>query len=450
MTTSGLFGTDGVRGIPGTEPLTASTVRRLARISAEGFLKRHPSRDPICLLGRDTRGSGPALVRALADGFAAAGVDTVDLGVVPTPVVSYLIPRRGALFGVVVSASHNPPEFNGIKFFSESGRKASPDLEAEVERGLSIAVDPGARRAAIERGPSAGAQYLDFLVSTLPAHEDLSGLRVVFDGANGAAAMLGPHLFRRLGCEVIEVGCRPNGRNINLGCGAMDTELLSRAVVRHRADCGIAVDGDADRCVLADEAGRLLDGDSLIALSALHLRALGLLRGDKVVLTVMSNLGLVNFLRREGIDSISVPVGDRNVTDALDRDDLVLGGENSGHVVFRRLAPTGDGLLTALQTLAAWRWRGGPLSKARRLYPVFPQVLLNIRVARRVQLEGLADFQAELRRAKRLLKDSGRVFVRYSGTEPLLRILVETNDRAVTRELSGRLAAAFKRGAEGI
>ena len=445
-----LFGTDGVRGIPGSGPLTAPDLRRLARLSAEGFLKRRPTRDPFCLLGRDTRASGPAMVRALADGFAAAGVRMVDLGVVPTPVVSYLTPRRGALCGVVVSASHNPPEFNGVKFFSESGRKASLDLEAEVESRFPGAADPGPRRAVVKRDLCGGAQYLDFLVSTLPAHEDLSGLKVVFDGANGAAAGLGPGLLRRLGCRVIEVGCRPDGRNINSGCGAMDTAVLRRAVVRQRADCGIAVDGDADRCVLADEAGRLLDGDALIALSALHLRALGLLRGDKVVLTVMSNLGLVGYLRREGIGSVSVPVGDRNVTDALDRDDLVLGGENSGHVVFRRLAPTGDGLLTALQTLAAWRWRGGPLSRTRRLYRRFPQALVNIRVARRVPLEGLVGFQAELRRAERLVKHSGRVFVRYSGTEPLLRILVETEDRVVTRELSGRLAAAFKRGAEGI
>ncbi|MBI3299849.1 MAG: phosphoglucosamine mutase [Elusimicrobia bacterium] len=445
-----LFGTDGVRGIPGTEPLTPATVRRLARLCAKGFLARRPTRDPFCLLGRDTRGSGPALARALADGFAAAGVRTVELGVVPTPVVSYLTPRRGALCGVVVSASHNPPEFNGIKFFTECGRKVSPELEAEVERGLPRSADPGARRARLERDGSAAEQYLDFLVSTLPAHEDLSGLRVVFDGSNGAASDLGPRLLRRLGCEVTTLGCRPDGTNINRGCGALETGLLSRTVAARKADCGIAVDGDADRCVLADETGRLLDGDALIALSALHLRDLGLLRGDTVVLTVMSNLGLVDFLRREGIASVQVPVGDRNVTEALDQGDFVLGGENSGHVVFRRLAPTGDGLLTALQTLAAWRARGGLLSGARRLYRTFPQVLLNVRVSRRVPLEKLPTFQSELKRAERSLKDSGRVFVRYSGTEPLLRILVEAEDRGMTKELSGRLAAAFKREAEGV
>ncbi|MDE2292113.1 MAG: phosphoglucosamine mutase, partial [Elusimicrobia bacterium] len=232
-------------------------------------------------------------------------------------------------------------------------------------------------------------------------------------------------------------------------CGALDTGLLRRTVVARRAHCGLAVDGDADRCMLADEKGRLLDGDALIALSALHLRTLGLLRGQKVVLTVMSNLGLVSFLRREGIGSVQVPVGDKNVTEALDRDGLELGGENSGHVVFRRLAPTGDGLLTGLQTLAAWRARGGPLSRVRALYRTYPQVLLNLRVAERVPLERLRGFQAELRRAERRLKDCGRVFVRYSGTEPLLRILVEAEDEAATRALSARLASVFKREAGG-
>ncbi|MBI5595179.1 MAG: phosphoglucosamine mutase [Elusimicrobia bacterium] len=447
---SHLFGTDGVRGIPGTEPLTAPTVRRLARLAGTLLLSRRERRTPFVLLGRDTRSSGPGLARALTDGFAAAGVRTVDLGVVPTPAVSYLTPRRGALCGVVVSASHNPPEFNGIKFFSDCGRKATPEFEAELEKRLPRTADPGPRGARAEKDPAGAREYSDFVRSTVPPHEDLSGLKVVFDGANGAASRIGPDLLRSLGCEVAVIGCRPDGGNINRACGAMETGALRREVVRRGADCGIAVDGDADRCVLSDEVGRLLDGDSLIALSAIHLKDEGLLRGDGVVVTVMSNLGLVEFLRGRGISSVQVPVGDRNVTEALDRYDLALGGENSGHVVFRRFAPTGDGLLTALQTLAAWRVRGGKLSAVRRLYKVFPQVLTNVRVARRVPLEDLAGFQSELERAQRSLRDSGRVFVRYSGTEPLLRILVEAKDQKLTRSLSSRLAEVFKREAEGI
>lgn len=446
---TGLFGTDGVRGIPGTEPLTTPTVRRLARLAGSLLLSRRERSSPIVLLGRDTRSSGPALARALAEGFAAAGVGTVDLGVVPTPTVSYLTPRRGALCGVVVSASHNPPEFNGIKFFSECGRKVTPEFEGELERRLPRCADPGRRAVRVEADPGGEREYLDFLRSTVPPHEDLGGLKVVFDGANGAASRIGPELLRELGCRVTVLGCRPDGRNINRRCGAMETEGLRREVVRHGADCGIAVDGDADRCVLSDEKGRMLDGDSLIALSAMHLKDEGILRGHGVVLTVMSNLGLVQFLKRQGVFSVQVPVGDRNVTEALDRYDLVLGGENSGHVVFRRLAPTGDGLLTALQTVAAWRVRGGRLSSVRGLYKVFPQVLLNVRVSKRVPLEDLSEFQSELERAQRSLKDSGRVFVRYSGTEPLLRILVEAEDQKLVRSVSGRLAEVFKREAEG-
>ncbi|TBR24395.1 phosphoglucosamine mutase [bacterium] len=446
---STLFGTDGVRGIPGQAPLTPAGVRRLAQLAAEAFLGRTPREAPCVLLGRDTRGSGPALARSLADGFKAAGVRTVDLGVVPTPAVSYLTPRRGALCGVVVSASHNPPEFNGIKFFGPDGRKSSPDVEGEVERRFAAAADPGARGARADRDPSGAGEYLDFLRSTVPPHETLEGLRVVFDGSNGAAAAFGAPLLRALGATVFELGVRPDGRNINVGCGALETEPMRREVVRRKAHCGVAVDGDADRCVLSDERGRLLDGDALIALSALHLKEEGLLHGDKVVLTVMSNLGLVEFLRREGIGSVQVPVGDKHVTEALERGDLMLGGENSGHVVFRRFAPTGDGLLTALQTLAAWRARGGPLSRVRSLYKVFPQQLTNVRVSRRVPLEDLPGFQSELARAERLLRDSGRVFVRYSGTEPLLRILVEAEDGGLTKALSGKLAEAFKREAEG-
>lgn len=446
---SGLFGTDGVRGIPGEGPLTPAGVRKLGLLAAQAFLRRTPRQEPFAVLGRDTRLSGPALARQLADGFAAAGVRTVDLGVVPTPAVSYLAPRRGAITGVVVSASHNPPEFNGIKFFGPDGKKSSADVEAEVGRRIVKAADPRARGTRADKDLFGAREYLDFLRSTVPPHETLEGLRVVFDGSNGAAAAFGAPLLRALGATVFEIGCRPNGRNINTGCGAMETGFLRREVVRRRAHCGVAVDGDADRCVLSDEKGRLLDGDALIALSALHLREEGLLHGDSVVLTVMSNLGLVDFLRKQGIGSVQVPVGDKHVTEALERGDLMLGGENSGHVVFRRFAPTGDGLLTALQTLAAWRARGGPLSRVRSLYRVYPQQLTNVRVSRRVPLEDLPGFQSELARAERLLKDSGRVFVRYSGTEPLLRILVEAEDGGLTKALSGKLAEAFKREAEG-
>lgn len=445
-----LFGTDGIRGIPGRSPLTPELVRRIAYAAGRLLLERRRSEGwrlngtpPLVLLGRDTRGSGPRLGRALAQGFSGAGCRLLDAGVIPTPAISYLAPRRKALCGVVVSASHNPPEFNGIKFFTAKGFKLPTDLEREIEARLPSSPDPGPSGGAPARDESAVREYLDFLRSTFPATRDLSGLRMVVDASNGAASGVASRLFRGLGAEVFEVGCSPDGKNINMGCGALDTARMRREVARRRAHCGVALDGDADRAVLADERGRLLDGDAVIALAALHLQRSGALKGGKVVLTVMSNLGLVRYLQERGIGTVEVPVGDRNVTDALEAGGYTLGGESSGHVVFRHLAPTGDGLLTALQTVAAWLQTGGALSRLRQPYRVYPQVLRNLRVERRRPLEELDGFQTRLEECRRRLGKQGRIFVRYSGTEPLLRILVEGPRMAQVREISEKLAQAF-------
>jgi len=438
------FGTDGVRGIPGKPPLTPDSIQRLGSAAGEVFGRGR--KGSVVVMGRDTRGSGPRLSRHLSRGFSAAGCRIVDLGVVPTPAVSYLCPRLGAACGVVVSASHNPPEFNGIKFFTGKGLKVPPKTEAFLERRWKAR--RRGRKSSERPSRYAGEavrDYADFLRSTFPAYRDLSGLRIVFDGSNGAGARIGQDLLRGLGADVHPLGCRPDGGNINVGCGAVHTERMRAEVVRRKAHCGVALDGDADRAVLADEHGRLLDGDALIALSALRLHEGGRLRGGKVVLTVMSNLGLIRFLETQGIGTLSVPVGDRNVSDALISGDHVLGGENSGHVIFRDLAPTGDGLLTALQTLGAWLDRGGPLSRVGHLYRRYPAVLKNIRTETRVDLEGLAGFQRAVRAAERKMGDSGRIFVRYSGTEPLLRILVEGEDGTLTRRTAEDLVQAFKK-----
>jgi len=443
-----LFGTDGVRGIPGRPPLTADLIRRLGFVAAQVLSpreRRNGDRRPV-LLCRDTRDSGVWIGKALSDGFRRAGLAALDLGVLPTPAVSCLAPRWQAPFGVVISASHNPPEFNGVKFFSPKGYKLAPALERKIESGLDALGDlpPAVPLPRCEGAAPAAEFYRDFLVSTFPPELDLTGLRVVFDGAHGAAARIGPELLRGLGAEVFAVGCAPDGRNINRGCGALDTGRMRREVVRRRAHFGVSLDGDADRAVFSDERGRLLEGDDVIALSALHLREQGLLRGDAVVVTVMSNLGLVRFLEGLGIGVIQVPVGDRNVTEALEARGLVLGGENSGHVVFRRLNPTGDGLLTCLQTLAAWRRTGGPMSRLHSLFRRYPQILKNIHVAERVPLEELKGFTQALARAEARIKDRGRIFVRYSGTEPLLRILVESADPVLTRNLADGLSAVFR------
>ncbi|MEK7656358.1 MAG: phosphoglucosamine mutase [Elusimicrobiota bacterium] len=433
--------------------MTRGEVRSLGYAAARAFLSRRtPSNGhaPIAVLGRDTRGSGTWLCRALIEGFADAGCATLDAGVIPTPAVSYLTPRRGAILGAVVSASHNPPEFNGIKFFDAAGLKASPEVEEEVERGfLSRARSSSRRRSAAPASrladPSSAEDYLDFLRSTFPATRDLRGLRLVVDGAHGAASRLAPGFFRSLGAEVFALGCSPDGSNINRGCGALETGAMREAVVRRRAHAGISLDGDADRAILADEHGRLFDGDALIAMSALAMHEKGMLWKDKVVLTVMSNLGLIRHLEGKGIGAVLVPVGDRNVTEALNEGGYALGGENSGHIVFRRLAPTGDGMLTSLQALAVLVEEGGPMSRFRHPYRSYPQILRNIHVEERVPLEKLHGFCRVLARAESALKGRGRVFVRYSGTEPLLRILVEGPEHDEVSRLCGALEEEYRK-----
>ena len=445
-----LFGTDGIRGIPGKDALSPSMLRRIGVAAGAQMMKgiHRNGSQPFVLVGRDTRNSGKDILKSIARGFASAGLRTVDAGVVPTPAIAYLAPRMGAAAGVVISASHNPAEFNGVKFFRPDGFKTCEKFERAVEKGVLSVKDPKAASTPVEVIDNAVDDYLDFLRSTFPSDLDLTGVRLVLDSANGAASSIARRLMESLGAHVNSIGDSPDGKNINKKCGATAPEAMEREVVRRKAHCGIALDGDADRCLLADEKGRPLDGDALIALSALELKREGLLRGDRVVLTVMSNLGMVKFLKEEGIGRVEVPVGDRNVTDALVKNDLVLGGENSGHVVFRRFAPTGDGLLTALQTLAAWQRRGGPISRVRGLYRPYPQILRNIRIAERVPLESLKEFGRSLRRAEKDLRDSGRVFVRYSGTEPVLRILAEGPDAALVRRITEELGKIFLREAQ--
>ncbi len=440
-----LFGTDGVRGIPGREPLTPLTIEKIAFHAARALLRGRKARTAGAriALGRDTRGSGPALARSLARGFAAAGVETLDLGVIPTPGVSYLVPRVGAFAGVVVSASHNPAEYNGIKFFDALGFKMGPGLEAESERALRSDRFPPQPRgsAAPTDGSAHRALYVDFLRSAFPATLDLTGVRLVVDCANGAAADIAPALLAGFGADVIAVGVKPNGRNINKGCGALAADNMGREVRRRRADAGVAFDGDADRALVCDERGGLLDGDMVIGTAAARLLARGGLHGGKVALTVMSNFGLIKFLDSKGIGVVTTPVGDRHVTEAIEREGLSLGGENSGHVVFRDFAPTGDGVLTALQTLAAWRESGKPMSALRRLYAPTPQTLLALRVSAKPALERLKKTRREIAGVAKALSGRGRIYVRYSGTEPALRVLVE----GPSRPENARFAAAVGR-----
>jgi phosphoglucosamine mutase len=441
-----LFGTDGVRGIPGQEPLKPATVAALGYHAAKLLLEQAGERapaDPFICVGRDTRKSGPMLQEALAQGFAAAGVATMDLGVIPTPGVSYLAPRLGALCGAVISASHNPAEFNGIKFFTALGFKLPPEMESEIERRLRLKRDVPAAKARVLDGLKHEELYRDFLLSSFPASLDLSGLKIVVDCAHGAASAYGPQLLRRLGAEVFPIGCKPNGRNINEACGATHPEAMAKEVRRRKAHAGCAFDGDADRAIVCDETGAVLDGDAVIGAAAVRLQRRGALKGAKVALTVMSNYGLVRFLKLRGVDVVSTPVGDKHVTDAIEREGLSLGGENSGHVVFRDFAPTGDGMLTALQTLAAWRESGGPMSGLKALYSPTPQVLRNVKVARKPPLEELSETADMIGKVSKMLNGRGRVFVRYSGTEPAIRVLVEGPKQGENRRLADLIVKTY-------
>ena len=443
---SKLFGTDGVRGIPGEGALKPEAVRTLAYHAAKVLLERQGVRlnghSPLVAVGRDTRNSGPALLRAMLSGFSAAGVRAVDLGVIPTPAVSYLAPRLGCFAGAVISASHNPAEYNGIKFFDALGFKVSAALEDEIEKRMLRRAPPALPKPAFAAADR-GAIYMDFLKSAFPATLDLSGVKLVVDCANGAAAAFAPKLFAELGAEVFAVGVKPNGRNINAGCGATATEALQKEVRRRRADAGVALDGDADRALICDEKGRLLDGDALIGAAAVRLLARGGLRGGKVAVTVMSNYGLLGFLRARGVSVVTTPVGDRWVTEAIEKEGLSLGGENSGHLVFRDFAPTGDGMLTALQTLAAWRESGKPMSALGKLYKPTPQTLKAIHVKGKPPIALMKATGAAIAAAEKKLAGRGRVFVRYSGTEPVLRVLVEGPSAGENKTIADSIAKVY-------
>lgn len=442
-----LFGTDGVRGIPGREPLTATTVRRIAAIAAKLMLQgvKRNGTAPAMLIGRDTRGSGPMLEKAVVAGLGDLGVRAIDLGVIPTPGVSYLVPKLGAIGGAVISASHNPAEFNGLKFFDAEGYKMDPATEDRIEAILKTEKTRfGGAGAKAESGAARARSYLEFLKSTFPATLDLSGLELVVDCANGAASGYARELFEGLGARVFALSCSPNGRNINARCGALHPAAMAREVKRRGADCGFCFDGDADRAIFADEKGELLDGDAIICFSARRLRQQGMLDGDKVVLTIMSNVGLVNSLKSQGIGVVSVPVGDRNVSEAIEKERLSLGGEASGHVIFRRFAVTGDGMLTALQTLAALRESGAPLSAVRRSFRAVPQILENLEVARKPSLESLPRLRALVKKLEAELGAQGRIVLRYSGTEPLLRIMIEGPSEARIKAMARQLAEAFE------
>lgn len=442
-----LFGTDGVRGVANIPPMTTETAMQLGRAAAHVFKegnKRHR-----LVIGKDTRLSGYMLENALVAGICSMGVDVLQVGPLPTPGIAFITASMRADAGVVISASHNPYQDNGIKFFSRNGFKLPDELEMRLEELVLSSEIDAMRPIADEVGKAfrvddAVGRYVVFLKNTFPRDLDLQGLKIVLDCAHGAAYKVAPAVLEELGAEVIAIGVSPNGTNINEGCGSTYPEVMSKAVVEHGADLGIALDGDADRVIFVDEAGREVDGDHIMAICGAEMIKAGRLKQNTVVATVMSNLGLEIAMKELGGQVVRTAVGDRYVVEEMRRCGYNLGGEQSGHMIFLDHNTTGDGVLSALQVLAIVQRSGKPLSELARLMTSLPQVLVNVRVRERCELRDIPEIRTAIEAVETDLGDSGRVLIRYSGTEPLLRIMIEGQDQQGIERQANELADLVK------
>ncbi len=448
-----LFGTDGVRGRANVAPMTAETALALGQAAARVFRRRGGERHRI-IIGKDTRLSGYMFENALVAGICSMGVDVLQVGPMPTPGMAFLTADMRCDAGVMISASHNPYQDNGIKFFSHDGFKLPDEIERRIEELIASGRLDELRAPAEEVGRArriddAEGRYVVFLKKTFPLDLRLDGLRVVLDCANGAAYKVGPTVLEELGAEVFTLGVAPNGRNINENCGCVSPDKMIAKVKEVRADVGIAVDGDGDRCMLACEKGNLVDGDALLALGARDLAERDQLRGGAVVATVMSNLGLEKAVQELGLRLIRTPVGDRYVVEEMRAGGYNLGGEQSGHVVYLDHNTTGDGLITALQALAILCRKQRPLSELVAGMERFPQVLVNVRVAEKRPLDELPVVCEAVRRIEKELDGRGRVLIRYSGTEPKARVMVEGEDESRVGAYARDLAETLRRSVGG-
>jgi phosphoglucosamine mutase len=442
-----LFGTDGVRGVANVDPMTSEVAMRLGRAVAHIF--RESNRRHKVLIGKDTRVSGYMLETAMASGICSMGVDVLLVGPMPTPGIAFLTRSLRADAGVVISASHNPFQDNGIKFFARDGFKLPDAVEEEIESLVFDESIDHLRPTAGEVGKAfriddALGRYNVFAKNTFPRDRTLDGLKIVVDAANGAGYRVAPEVLEELGARVWTLGCDPDGENINDGCGALYPERLQKRVVEVGADLGIALDGDADRCLLVDEKGQLVDGDEILAIAAAHMAGTGSLRNAAVVATVMSNLGLEVALREKGIDLVRTPVGDRYVVEEMRRRNANLGGEQSGHIILLDNNTTGDGLITALGVLAIVVEAERPLSELSRVMTRFPQVLVNVKVRERRDVTADHSVAGVIREIEGGLGDRGRVLVRASGTEPLIRVMVEGEHEDEVRMHAEGIADAIR------
>ncbi len=438
-----LFGTDGVRGVANQDPMTSEMALRLGRAAAHVF--RDSSRRHRIVIGKDTRLSGYMIESALTSGICSMGVDVLLVGPVPTPGIAFLTRSLRADAGVVISASHNSYEDNGIKFFGRDGFKLPDEVEAKMETVMFSGEIEAIRPTAAEIGKAyriddAIGRYNEFVKSSIPRGMDCSGLRVVVDSANGAAYKIAPRILIELGAEVISLHDQPNGVNINQGCGSLHPEVIARAVAANKAQIGIAYDGDADRVILCDEKGAVVDGDAIMAICALQMIEQGRLRHNTLVATVMSNLGLEVALKDAGGKLVRVSVGDRAVMEKMIEGGYNLGGEQSGHVIFLDHNTTGDGLVTSLQVLAIMKQTGRRLSELAACIKTYPQTLVNVRVKKRHDLAAIPEIAQRITEVEKTLEGRGRVLVRYSGTEPKVRVMLEGENEAEIKQHAADLA----------
>ena len=445
------FGTDGVRGRVGEAPITPDFVMRLGYAAGRVLtnIETHTgAANPTVLIGKDTRISGYMLEAALEAGLSAAGVDTLLTGPMPTPAVAYLTRALRAQVGIVITASHNPYEDNGIKFFSAEGTKLPDAIEFAIEAELDqpMVVMPSAKLGKARRLDDAAGRYIEFCKSTFPNALDLRGLKIVLDCANGATYHVAPPVFHELGAEVVAIGNQPDGLNINQDCGSTHTKALCKAVVEHKADLGIAFDGDGDRVMMVDAKGKLLDGDQLLYIIAMYRHARGELGGG-IVGTLMTNLALEHALAKAAIPFARAKVGDRYVLELLNQNGWQIGGENSGHILALDKHTSGDGIIAALQVLNAMRSSGKSLAELGAGLTLYPQVLVNVKVKKRIDVSGNPVLQKAVKAAESALNGNGRVLLRASGTEPKIRVMVEGQSREQVQKLAEALAEVVKQAA---
>lgn len=443
-----LFGTDGVRGTANKEPMTIETVLKLGK-AASAILANGKTRHKF-IIGKDTRLSGYMFEMALTAGITSMGGDVILTGPFPTPGIAFLTTEIKADVGIVISASHNPYHDNGIKFFGPDGYKLNDTIETEMEKLVlsTERITPSIQQERIGKAyrlTDAAGRYIVALKHSFPKHLSLSGLRLVIDCANGATYKIAPTVFQELGANITVISASPNGKNINLDCGSTHPEAMVRAVKRFKANAGISFDGDGDRVIMCDEHGNIVDGDHILGMNAIEMKKTGRLRGNGVVGTVMSNFGLELALKKAGIRLVRANVGDRYVLEGMLKEGYILGGEQSGHVIFGEYTTTGDGIITALQVLSLMVTSGRLLSELANVIEKYPQVIINVKVSKKTPFENFPEVESIIHTVYGKLKDTGRVLVRYSGTEPYARIMLEGHDQKLIKAYAEEIAETIKK-----